>query len=250
MIETAFWFGDTRVTKLSRAQTLMPEALIMFHGFPGQYPAAEIEKHKNDPRMRVEAAKALAAARDLDVYLPSYEGLGESRGKFSFYRSVTRSVDLASDLAARGYGKVHVAGHSWGAFVAFNVHRSLGAKAGRLALLAGLLDIKDEQQARDFLPEYIKDYPEIMGSDAGALERAALDLNKTRLAFNPMALAVRLPQENLLIVHGRPDAAVGVGISRRFHEKAGGRYIEIEDDHGFTRDMKAILAEIVGFFSS
>ena len=248
-ITTQFWFGDTKVTRLARTEKPAREAIVIFHGFPGQPPAAEVEKYRNVPRMRIELAKALVAANQIDAYLPSYEGLGESRGKFRFDRSVTRSGELALEIAARGYRRLHVAGHSWGGLVAFNVHRSLGARAGRLVLLAGLLDLESEQRVRTRLSKYLVNYPEILGSDAGALDRAAADLDGTRRSYNPMTLAEPLPEDVLMIAHGRPDLDVDVGISRRFHKKAGGRYLELEDDHGFSGDMPRLIDEAVRFIS-
>ena len=47
----------------------------------------------------------------------------------------------------------------------------------------------------------------------------------------------------------RPDLDVDVGISRRFHKKAGGRYLELEDDHGFSGDMPRLIDEAVRFIS-
>jgi pimeloyl-ACP methyl ester carboxylesterase len=249
MIETKSWFGDVRVVRLARAEPLAAEALVMFHGFPGQPPADQVEKYKNVPRMRVEASKALVAAREIDAYLPGYEGLGESRGKFGFHRSAARSVEFAQDLSNR-YAKVHVAGHSWGAFVAVNVHDALGVKAGRLALLAGLLDLGAEITPRSFLPEYIREYPEIMGTDAGALARWIEDLDETRRDFNPMEKALPLPEDRLLILHGTPDAAVPVALSRRFHAKFGGRLVEVADDHVFSKDMPRAIKEIADFFAA
>ncbi len=249
MNETQIWFGYTRVTKLSRAAKPAPEAIVLFHGFPGQPPAADVEKYKNVPRMRIELAKALLSDRNIDAYLPSYEGVGESRGKFRFDRSVTRSAELAKQIAADGYQRLHVAGHSWGGFVAFNAHRSLGDRAGRLVLLAGLLDLESERWIRGWLPEYIKNYPEILGSDALALDRVAQDLEGTRALYNPMTLATPMAEDALLIAHGRQDLYVDIDISRRFHQGAGGRYLELDDDHVFSKDMPRIIDEVVRFIS-
>ena len=250
IIETHSWFGDTSVVRLSRSETVTREALVVFHGFPGQPPKGEENNYANAPKMRVELAKVYALSTGFDAYLPSYEGLGRSRGKFCFKNSVAVSCELVKDIVARGYERVHVAGHSWGAFVAFNAHRALKLSAGKMILLAGLLDLDGEKSVRDFLPDYVKKYPEILGSDPQAFERAVADLELTRREFNPLTYAGKMSDTGALIVHGRPDSYVDVEIARRFHRKAGGRYIELEADHIFSDDaMKEVIERVVDFLS-
>lgn len=247
--ETRFWFGDTRVARLSFTEERSAEAVVIFHGFPGQPPKGQEHLYADKPRVRFEAAKALVAA-GLDVYLPGYDGLGECRGTFGFEKSVRRSAELAAELAGRGYARLHVAGHSWGGFVACEAHRALGARAGKLALLAGLLDLPDSESVRAFLPDYLEKYPDVLGDDAGAAERAAGDLDRTRLAFNPLTFARPMAEDDLLIAHGRPDAYVDVELSRRFHRVAGGRLIESEADHLFSgEEMAPVVELLVSFFT-
>jgi alpha-beta hydrolase superfamily lysophospholipase len=246
-IETPFWFGDTRVVRLSRADAASREAVVLFHGFPGQPPKGQEDAYKNVPRLRLLLGAALADA-GIDAYLPGYEGVGESRGRWSFARSVERSRDLALDLAAR-HERLHVGGHSWGGFVAPAAHRGLGARAGRLALFAGLLDLPDRASILRFLPEYQQKYPEILGAGPEALAAAVDDLDRTRLAYNPHTHAAPAAADALLLVHGRQDTYVDVELSRRYHRKAGGRFLEIDDDHLFLQRMPDVVAEAASFFA-
>src|SRR5580704_17228521 len=94
-VESQFWFGDTLVRRLGRADGPSPRALVVFHGFPGQPTPGQASKYAGLPKFRVELAKAVAARLGWDAYLPGYDGLGDSRGTFSFERAVERSVDFA-----------------------------------------------------------------------------------------------------------------------------------------------------------
>lgn len=250
MIETRFWFGDASVVRLSRSEARTAQALAVFHGFPGQPPKGEEHKYANAPKMRVELAKAYVAETGFDAYLPSYEGLGASRGAFTFRKSVLGGAALCRELAA-AHETLHVAGHSWGGFVGFHAHRAAGSRAGKLILLAGLLDLPNEASIRAFLPDYLTKYPEILGSDAGAFERAVSDLDATRREFNPLSHAAKRGEDELLIVHGRPDTYVDVEISRRFHRAAGGRYVEMETaDHVFSGDaLQSVIDRSLRFLA-
>ena len=246
-LERPFWFADTQVVRMAREDAPSRVAVALFHGFPGQPPRGQESAYLGVPRLRLVLGEALAAA-GIGVYLPGYEGLGESRGRFGFERSVERSRELALELAGR-HERLHVGGHSWGGFVAFNAHRALGSRAGRLALFAGLLDLPDRESVLRFLPDYQQKYPEILGVGPEALARAVDDLDRARLAYNPITFAEPSPEGALLTVHGRQDAYVDVELSRRFHRKAGGRFLEIDDDHLFLQGMPAVVAEAARFLS-
>lgn len=248
MRESASWFGDVRVSRMARAETTAPQALVMFHGFPGQPPIAEAYKYAGRPKLRIEIAKALLQRREIDAYLPGYEGLGESRGRFSFMRSVERSAALVEDLA-RTHERVHVLGHSWGAFVACQARRALGERGGRLVLLCGLLDLPDEASVRSFLPPYLKNYPEILGDDAGAFERAVADLDECRRVYNPMSAPLALAPDSLLVVRPRVDAYVDAEASSRYGASAGGRVVVVDDDHVFSGDMPGVAALAADFLA-
>lgn len=251
MTESSFWFGDVDVKHFMKEAQPFREALLCFHGFPGQPPRGQEAKYAGQPRLRVELAKAACGRLRFDAYLPGYEGLGESRGNFSFVRSVTQSVALARDLAKKHH-TLHVAGHSWGAFVAVNAYRAVAAVArpGRLLLYAGLLDLPDENAVRGFLPEFFRDYPEIMGSGAAAQERAFNDLDEARRKFNPLGLSGPSLDGRALLLHGPRDAAVSVEVSRRFAKLRGGRLFEPDDDHAFAVDMPRAVNEGLEFLSS
>ncbi|MFI5362024.1 MAG: alpha/beta fold hydrolase [Elusimicrobiota bacterium] len=247
-VESQFWFGDTLARRLGRHEKPSPQALIVYHGFPGQPPPGEEAKYAGLPKFRVELARAVAARLGWDAYLPGYDGLGESRGTFSFERAVERSAEFARAAAARGHERVHVAGHSWGAFVAANVGDALGASGGAVVLLAGLLDLPDEAAVRAFLPYYVELYPNILGADSGALERAAADLDAARRRFNPMSRAAsRSSEEKLLIVSARRDTYVDPASSRRYQERFGGRHVELDDDHTFSLNMPRAIDEVARF---
>lgn len=64
-----------------------------------------------------------------------------------------------------------------------------------------------------------------------------------------MTLATPMAEDALLIAHGRQDLYVDIDISRRFHQGAGGRYLELDDDHVFSKDMPRIIDEVVRFIS-
>jgi esterase/lipase len=225
---------------------------VIFHGFPGQPPPGEEAKYLGKPKLRVELARAVAANLGWDAYLPGYEGLGDSRGKFSFESSIARSIEISRAAAERGHERLHVAGHSWGAFVAANVRDALGATGGKLVLLAGLLDLPDAAAVRSFLPYYVDHYPNILGTDPGALARAVSDLDTARRRFNPMSRPadVRMPSNDMLVVYSRRDSYVDPAASRRFHERYGGSLLELDDDHIFSSDMPRAVDEVVRFLSA
>jgi pimeloyl-ACP methyl ester carboxylesterase len=242
LLETASWHGDTQVVRYGRKTSPSARALAFFHGFPGYPPRGQEAKYAGVPRLRYVAARAVVERLGWDVYLPGYDGLGESRGAFGFAAAVGRSVALAGELAAR-HDALALAGHSWGGLVAFNVHRALGTPGRKLALFAGLLDLESEAYVRAFFPPFFKEYPEIFG---GERERYLEDLEGVRRRANPVTLAAPLPEGALLIAHGRPDADVSVEASRRFHARAGGRYLESDADHGFSgADMAKTVDALV-----
>ena len=127
-METVLWSGDTYIRKLSASEELSPEAFVVYHGFPGEPAPDEVEKFRTFPRKFVDVAQAVHAETHADVFMPHYEGLGESRGKFSFLRAVERSIALGKEIFDRGYRRLHVVGNSWGGLCGFNAHRELGSR--------------------------------------------------------------------------------------------------------------------------
>ena len=247
-METAAWFGDTLVTRRAGSEQLSHHAFIVYRGFPGEPPPAEAQKYAKLPK-NTTIAEALHNATGADVYVPQYEGLGASRGKFSFSNSVERSLAFAQDLASRGHERIHIAGYSWGGLVGFNAHRALGARRGLLILISALSDLGDDARIRAFLPYYIANYPNIFGASPGALEAAAADLGRVRDRYNPLSLAQQAPLsgQGLLLVHGSLDEEVSPELSRRFKAFAPGRLAEWADDHSYSRSWPRMLAEICAF---
>lgn len=244
MLEGSFEFDGARVTRLARKAGPAPEAVVLFPGFPG-YPV-EAGALQGPPKLRVAVAKALLGALDVDVFLPGYAGLDDP-GRFSFKRTRASGAAFARTLAKRGYGRVHVGGHSWGAFVAFHAHRDLGPAAGRLILLSGVLDLPNTAWVRAFLPYYLAHFPQVLGTGPAAFVRAAADLDAARRGRNPLTLAAPTGEDALLIVHGRLDAEVDIGVSRRFHARAGGRLALLDADHGYSGRLSELAETVLGF---
>lgn len=238
-------FRGARVTRVGRGRAPAAEALVLFPGFPGHpLPPGALS---GPPKMRVEIAKALVRELALDAYMPGYPGL-ETPGGFSFQCALASGIELCRQLSRR-YRRIHAAGHSWGAFVAINAHRALGDGAGRLVLLSGLLELRHEEDVRKFLPYYLANFPQVFGPAERAFARAFADLDAARRSGSPSAPAERMSAETLLIVHGRRDAEIPADSSRRFHARAGGRYVELDADHGYTRALPLLSAVVRSFFS-
>jgi len=248
MTDASFWFGDTTVSRVG-AERPSPEAVVVFHGFPGEPPRGEEHKYAALPKRWIDLREAIFARLGMDGYSPRYEGLGGSRAPFSFTRSVTRSLDLARELAGR-HRKVHVIGHSWGGLVAYNVHREL-PQAGKLVLLSALVDLVSDAWIREFLPPYIRNYPQILGEDPAALERAAADMGEVLRRFNPATRAARGRPDarKTLVLHGTRDTYVDIGAARRLKERLDAHYIELDTDHSYTDSRATVVDAAVAFLA-
>lgn len=247
MIESRAEFAGAPSLRLARGPGQAAEAVVLFPGFPGHAPAPDALH--GPPKLRVAIAKVLLTTMDADAYLPGYPGL-DAPGRFSFRGALDTGIELGRRLASSGYRRVHFVGHSWGAFVAFNAHREIGSNAGKLALLSGVLDFPDEAAVRRFLPYYLTHFPEVLGAGAEAFERTVRDLDGARLARNPLTLVSVMSAGSLLLVHGRRDTEVDVSVSRRFHERAGGRFVELDADHGFVGRLPEVCATAADFFTT
>lgn len=248
MIDSSFYFGDVHVERLANSETLTEAAVILFHGFPGEPPRGKEHLYSHLPKRSIDVREAILAATGSDVYFPRYEGLGDSRGRFGFVRSVVRSAELAQELARR-HKTIHLVGHSWGGLVAFSAYRTLGAAAGKLVLSAALVDLEGEARIRALFEPLLKEYPYIMGDDAGARERAVADLLAVHRDYNPATLAApgRPDGAKILILHGTRDETVSLEPARRLHEKLGSRWAVLDDDHSYARDRAAMRRTIAGF---
>jgi pimeloyl-ACP methyl ester carboxylesterase len=250
MKEERFWFGDVDVKYRPRGPGRAREAALFFHGFPGRPPVAEAHKYPLPHTAPWTATtERLHAVADVDVYLASYEGIDEGHGHFTFMRSVTRSEELGLDLSARGYQRIHVVGHSWGAFVAANVHRALGDRAGRRVFLAGILDLPDEKSIRTFITPYLSLYPELFVQGDAAMESAVADLDAARRAYNPMSRPDTAPDDQLLLIVARDDAYADPETQRLYHRLVGGRLVEFDDDHIFSRSRPAVERLLADFLA-
>jgi pimeloyl-ACP methyl ester carboxylesterase len=251
LIETKSSFDGVSVTRVAGSPALSRDAFILFRGFPGEPPPAQLDKYRH-LASRAAIASALHSATGLDVHVFSYPGLTGNPGPFSFMASVERSLAFALAGAPKDYDKVHVAGYSWGGLVGFNAWRALERRKGMLILISPLTDLGDDAAVRRFLPPYILDYPNIFGPDLeAALGPAAADLCAVRDRFNPMTLAAADGDgaAAALIVHGSEDREVAVDSSRRFKTLFPARYAELADDHIYTKYWDRMLAGIAEFAS-
>lgn len=250
-METKFWAGNSRVIKLALGLEPTKEAFIVYHGFPGEPPPAEahLEKYRNLPRKCIDVARALSSVTRCDVFLPHYEGLGESVGKFTFGGSVRGSIGFAEELCRQSYEKIHLVGNSWGGLVAYNAYRRLDDKRGRLILISPLLDLPSDDWVRSLLPYYVRSYPNVLGAFPEAFDRAVLDLCEVRRRYNPADIARhdRPLGRQALIVHGTKDEAVPVEASRRFTEAFGCRLVELEADHAYSADRAPMIEAVLAF---
>lgn len=246
MNQTTFFLADTAVHRLSRAEAPSEEAIVHFHGFPGRPPRGQEALFAHYPKKSIDLREALHRASGADVYFPNYEGLGDSRGRFTFLGSVTRSIAVARELAGR-HKTLHVVGHSWGGLVAYNAHLALDASAGKLVMLAPLLDLESDGWVRKFVATYQKSYPEILGSDAASHEAFSADLGSVLRAHNPASLPAPGPGLRALVYHGTRDTYVALEPARRLAERIGARFALVDDDHGFMGDRAGMLAAVASF---
>lgn len=249
-MESSSWFGDSHVLSWTKSPVPSREAAIVFRGFPGEPPPAELDKYKFLAQRRGIAA-VVHEATGRDVLMFHYEGLGKSRGRFRFVATVERGTAFAENAAAR-YDRVHLIGYSWGGLVAYNAARTIAAKRGALAMISPVTDLGDDASLRSFWPPYVRAYPNIFGDYDRALGPALADLMDVRDRFNPLSLASLrdAAPANALIVHGSKDDEVPVESSRRFKDVFAARYLEFDDDHVYRAAWDRMLDEVARFVSA
>ncbi len=235
MFET-FNFGKCFV-QVYKSSSPADEAYLFLHGFPAV-------RGKNE-----DLAEAIAETVDKDVYLIHYEGLGQSKGDFSFSRSIEASKDFAEYLLQKNrYQKLHLVGHSWGGLVAVNLKYFLREKIGELIFMAPFTNLPNEEKARAILNYTKAEYPNI--ADHLDVEKLVLELSQIRENSHPWKIAKKLDMSpnQILILQGLNDDEVEPRDTRYFAElmPAGSTYIESDDDHGFS-DRLRLKSTVLGW---
>lgn len=238
-------FGDLYNTRFG-GERRSREAFLFLHGFPAE------QGNKN-----IDVAAALSETFASDAYIIHYAGLGRSRGSFTFEGSVSDAIAYARHLvtersaAEPGYEKIHVIGHSWGAWVAMNVFASLAPAQGSLALLAPFTRIADGPGAGDLATYFLKEHQHIFPVDSW--DRVREDLERVRQTRNPRDLARNMARwvQDILVVHAIHDDIIPIDMMRTFLEcfPTAPEYIELDSDHRFFSNRHLLIEVLQRFFS-
>ncbi len=209
-------------------------AVLMLHGFPGWI-------NKN-----YDIAERLAL-QGHSVFLPHYRGLGHSKGRFSFEKSITDIEALIETINAEfRLKKLSLIGHSWGGLVASIISP---ANLHKTCLLAPLINLPNKKALIKLTSDLIVEHPNDCGNHTPA-SLAALFRDLTGKILKK-DLSIRAKNNQLVIFHGSQDSVINPALSKKLKLVVPKLRLNVlYDDHSFSKDRRHFLSLIESEFLS
>lgn len=216
------------------------EAIFIFHGFPSQ-------KNRNK-----DIAFALSQATQHTIIVHHYEGLGESLGSYTFWKSLRNAEKFVEHHLKLGqYKKIHFVGHSWGGFISLNLLRKYSDKVKSLFLLSPFNQVPEDKNLDQLVGALFQEYPHCF-----------FDTNKIKVKEDFMKvesqydlknfLQKHTPEQKIQILQAKNDLAVPEYTTKEIAKLLGKKckYKEVIVDHSFTEKRKQTIKAICQFFNA
>lgn len=224
------------MTVLSLGQESAEQGTALFlHGFPGAIGDRNID-----------LANAVSQEAKIRCFLPHYQGLGESSGRFSFSQSVGDVMAFSEDFFVKNQAQdIIVVGHSWGGFLALNLLSRFPETFKRLILLSPLLEIPNEDQISRLVPLL---FSKNRGTFVAQTEEALVsDFQLARESYSPLKLLSESVQEKITIIQASHDDEIPADSNRLLVRTRlpRARYFEVDQDHRFQKNRAAIKSLLI-----
>ncbi len=216
------------------------EAIFIFHGFPSQ-------KNRNK-----DIAFALSKSTKHTVIVHHYEGIGESLGTYTFWKSVRNAEKfVAYHLRKGGYKKIHFVGHSWGGFISLNLLRKYSACVESLFLLSPFNQIPENKNLEQLVSALFKEYPHCFFHTNKS--KVKKDFTRVEKKYDLIKFFKKTtPKQKIQILQAKKDLAVPEATTKQIAKLLGKKcnYKEIVVDHSFTEKRQQTIKAITQFFNS
>lgn len=232
--------NNMHIQRFSSEKGKTLDVCLMLHGFP----AAVF----SEPSFEKNHDIGLYVSRNtkMDVCLPHYEGLGKSRGSFSFIKSIEDAIRIGHKLiTVDGYRRIHLLGHSWGGFVAMSVLKALAGNVGKVVLLSPFTEVPDAGSLKCLLESICSNVD--ITFESGSIDDAVYELIQVGQCQSPNAIAQVCTSNDIMIIQAKDDDEVPAQSTRRFVEmfKVRPQYVELDSDHRFMLNREYVKQLIV-----
>ncbi len=168
------------------------KALLIFPGFPAG-------KNKNE-----YLAETLVKC-GINVYIVHYRGIGDSKGIFTFSKSLNDSEKVLKFIFEK-YATVNILGHSWGGYLSLNLIENYRHKIDKFALLSPLTHkITTKEVVDAALVQFFDNEKRRKNKDHHFLVN---DFYNQKFEDLLKEFDQYYPLDDLLIVHGKEDIVV------------------------------------------
>ena len=179
-----------------------------------------------------------------------YQGLGSSKGNFSFAKSIKDSISFATSIAQNNkYEEIYLLGHSWGGLVALNVADVLQCRVSKIILFSPFSLVPPDKQLEALLKAEIQENPDTLKAENFALIMSELQAIRTN--HNPRAIIQKkfIDSINIKIIQSDHDHQVPMALTRDFVNNFNKtpEYVEFDTDHSFVENREAILNMVTQF---
>jgi esterase/lipase len=216
------------------------EAIFIFHGFPSQ-------KNRNK-----DIAFALSKATKHTVIVHHYEGLGESLGSYTFWKSLKNAEKFVGHHLKQGkYKKIHFVGHSWGGFISLNLLRKYPSVTKSLFLLSPFNQIPENKSLDQLVEALFKEYPHCFYQTNKA--KVKKDFQQVEKKYDLKEFLKKfIPAQRIQILQAKKDLAVPESTTKQLANLLGKNcnYKEVIVDHSFTENRHRTIKAITQFFNS
>lgn len=187
-------------------------AVLFLHG----YPANLGDKNRD----------LINSKCDYDQYIIHHVGLGNSKGEFSFKKSISACKKIY-DLLKEKYQFVTIVGHSWGGFVALNIPADF-------RVLISPFMITDDDQA---LKQTIQ-------SVYSTTKNFIPHLTEQEVTDEIFSLPRKFNLKNIRVIQASNDIETPIELSKEKLQGKIDKFIEIKTNHNFD-DKRFELKEMI-----
>jgi esterase/lipase len=208
------------------------EAVLLFHGYPSP-------EGKNE-----YIAESIANKFKKDVYLIHYEGLGLSKGFFSFSKSIKDSGDYFKWLSNEGYKKISIVGHSWGGLIALNlIADQKPINLNKIILMSPYTFFPKGYELEKLIDFIYEDSKSVFKQSKAEM---TTQVNEILLSFQPRSKvqSIETYANQISILQAISDHEVPLATTKNFVEMFKGarpNFIEIDTDHSFNERRDQFL---------
>lgn len=184
---------------------------------------------------------------NFDCFVIHYPGLGKSKGKFSFKKSLEAVDEFCIYLKSLGYKDIDLVGHSWGGFLALSSIKHWN-ESSKIILMSPFLFLPKDNELKNLITMIYNETKEnLLPKSLDEVLSELTEMEKVN-SRSKLISDLKLKTNQITFIQALDDEECPTEVAKEFLAEVNLptiKYIEMDTDHSFFRGREELKRMIV-----